>query len=334
MSQTPSTPPGPRLNLRGAVDLSALSQRAGQGAAGARAGATPSGPGGGGGAAGSGAGAGGAFTSAVVDVTDATFGDVVQQSMTVPVVLDLWATWCEPCKQLSPVLERLAGEHQGAFLLAKVDVDANPQIAAAFQVQSIPMVVAVVKGQPVPLFQGALPESQVRQVLTELLKVAEANGVRGRVPLSDAPTEQAEELEEELPPLHQEAYDAIDSGDFDAAAAAYRKALAENPADDMARVGLGQVELLRRTSDVDLDAARAAAAADPHDVDAVLLVADADLLGGDVDDAFRRLVELVRATAGTERERVRVRLVELFDVVGGDDPRVAAARRDLASALF
>jgi putative thioredoxin len=319
MSQMPSSAPAPRLNLRGAVDLSGLSRKDTPAAA-------PSGA--------SAPGAGG-FTSAVVDVTEATFGDVVQQSMTVPVVIDLWATWCEPCKQLSPVLEMLAAEHAGAFLLAKVDVDANPQISAAFNVQSIPSVVAIVKGQPVPLFQGALPESQVRQVLGELLKVAEANGVNGRLALSDVEAQaDVEPAEEELPPLHQEAYDAIDRGDMDAAAEAYRRALAENPADEMAKVGMAQVELFRRTDGADLAQARAAAAANPSDVDAQLLAADCDMLGGHVEDAFARLIDTVRTTSGDDRERVRVRLVELFDLVGSDDPRVSPARRALASALF
>lgn len=310
MSQQPSTPPSPRLDLRGAVDLSGLGQRQ------AAAGAAPS-------------ASNGPF---VVDVTDATFGEqVVQQSMTVPVVIDLWATWCGPCKQLSPVLEKLAAEYGGRLLLAKVDVDANPQIAQAFGVQSIPTVVAVIKGQPVPLFQGAVPEPQVRKVFDELLRVAAENGVTGRL---DGGTDQEAPAEPELPPLHAEAYDAIERGDLDAAADAYQRALAESPADDMAKAGLAQVELLRRTQGVDPAQARAAAAANPTDVDAGLRCADLDVLGGHVEDAFARLVDLVRATSGDERERVRQRLLELFDVVGADDPRVLAARRALASALF
>lgn len=310
MSQQPSTPPSPRLDLRGAVDLSGLGQR--QRASGA---APPA--------------SNGRF---VVDVTDATFGEqVVQQSMTVPVVVDLWATWCGPCKQLSPVLEKLAAEYGGRLLLAKVDVDANPQVAQAFGVQSIPTVVAVVKGQPVPLFQGAVPEPQVRKVFDELLRVAAENGVTGRLEGAETP-EQPEEPE--LPPLHVEAYDAIERGDLDAAADAYQRALAESPADDMAKAGLAQVELLRRTQGVDPTQAREAAAANPTDVDAGLRCADLDVLGGHVEDAFARLVDLVRATSGDERERVRQRLLELFDVVGADDPRVLAARRALASALF
>jgi putative thioredoxin len=307
------------MSLRGAVDLSAVAaqsqrrQQAGNGGA---------------------AAARGPASGVVVDVTEADFQQVVvEQSMTVPVVIDLWATWCEPCKQLSPALERLADEYAGQFLLAKVDVDANPRLAQVFQAQSIPMVVAVVKGQPVPLFQGALPEQQVRAYLDELLRVAAANGVTGRLD-ADAPAEQEGDVEAELPPLHQEAYDAIERDDLPAAKAAYELALVQDPADDLARAGLAQVSLLLRTQGADPQQARAAAAAAPSDPRAQLLVADIDLLGGHVEDAFARLVDTVRVTSGEDRELVRAHLVELFEVVGPTDPRVVSARRALTSALF
>jgi putative thioredoxin len=334
MSNQPGRAPRPALDLRGAVDLSALARRANPPANGAGAGGLD-------GAAGGGDGASAAPGAPVIEVSDATFvAEVVDRSSTVPVVIDFWATWCEPCKQLSPVLERLAAEFGGRFLLATIDVDANPQVSQAFQIQSIPSVFAVVKGQPIPLFQGAQPEAQVRAVLTELLRVAAANGVDGVVPVSE-PTENgaveagdAEPVEEPLPPLHQAAYDAIDIGDYATAISAYEQALRESPADDDARIGLAQVKLLQRTADADLDAARAAAAANPEDVDAQILVADIDLLGGHVEDAFTRLVDTVRRTSGADRDRARTHLVELFDVVGPGDPRVPAARLALANAVF
>lgn len=308
------TGPRPRLDARGAVDLSALTRPA-----------TPP------------PGTPGGLPKAgpyVVDIDEASFADLVQSTTLHPVVVVLWASWSEASIGLAGDLGTLAQQDGGRWQLARIDAEANPAIARAFQAQSVPTVVAVLAGQPLPLFQGALPLDQVRQVLDQVLAAAEANGITGRVEAgSDAPPPE-EEPEPELPPLHQAAYDAIEGGDYAAATAAYQQALKENPRDALARAGLAQVGLLERTHDADLQAARAAAAADPRDVDAQLAVADLDILGGKVDDAFARLVDLLRVTAGPERERVRVRLVDLFEVVGGEDPRVVAARRAMANALY
>ncbi|MEV4760503.1 tetratricopeptide repeat protein [Micromonospora sp. NPDC049559] len=303
----------PRINpsifTRGAVDLGAL--RAAQPPA--RPAAAPPAPGGPAGA-GPAAGPGGVT---VIDVTEATFqSEVLERSLTTPVVIDFWAEWCEPCKQLSPVLERLAVEGGGAWVLAKIDVDSNPRIAQMFRVQGIPMVYAVIGGQPVDAFSGVVPEAQLRQWIDAVLK---AGGV------AVAPQED---------PRLVEADDALMSGDLDAAERAYKKILADTPADAAAEAGLAHVALARRVTGVDAAAALAAAQADPADVAAQLLAADVEVLSGLAEQAYDRLLAVVRRTAGDDRETARQRLVSLFTIAGPDDPVVARARRALASALF
>jgi putative thioredoxin len=261
----------------------------------------------------------------VIDVTTADFeAEVIQRSMTVPIVLDLWATWCGPCKQLSPLLERLAAEYGGRFILAKVDVDAEQQIAAAFQVQSIPSVFAVIKGQPIPLFQGAVPEPQLRQVLDEVLRIAGEQGVDGAV-------EGAEPVAEPVVDTRFDAAaDAIEAGDWDGAEAVYAGVLAQTPDDPDAKAGVAMVRLYGRGAALSPDAA---AVGDDADLVGQMAAADAAALAGDWSGAFARLIACVRSTTGEDRDTVRDRLLELF-LVAGDDPAVPAARTALASALF
>ena len=263
------------------------------------------------------AGTTGGGSTAIIDVTEANFQSaVLERSLSTPVILDFWADWCEPCKQLSPVLERLAAAGGGSWVLGKVDVDANPRLAQALRVQGIPMVVAVVGGQLVEGFTGVLPEAQVRQYVDAVLK---AGGVAVAAPED---------------PRLDEADDALMTGDLDAAEAAYRKILAESPADAAAESGLAQVELYRRIAGVDPANVLARAAADPDDLEAQRLAADVEVLSGQAPEAYARLVAAVKRTSGEERDAVRKHLLSLFSVAGPDDPAVAGARRALASALF
>lgn len=271
----------------------------------------------------------------VLDVTDASFQtDVMDLSSRVPVVIDLWAAWCGPCKALSPILERLADEYGGRWVLAKVDVDANPAIAQAFQVQSIPSVFAVIGGRPLPLFQGALPEPQVRAYLDELLKLAEANGVTGSVG-APAPDGQATaESEPPADPRMEAAYDAIEVGDWAAARAAYQQILDSSPQDPVARAGLALVGVFERVDGADHAAVIAAADAAPDDVAAQQRAADVLVLDGRPVEAFARLTGAIRFAAGADRDGLRTHLLDLFEVVGPEDPAVSRARIDLANALF
>jgi putative thioredoxin len=311
------------IRLPGAVDLSALKRQAA---------AAPAG--GSGAAAGQGAGGGGG--GFVVDVTEASFeAEVVIRSQSVPVVIDFWAEWCGPCKQLSPVLERLVAADGGKWILAKIDVDAEQRLAQAFQIQSIPSVLAVIAGQPVPLFQGAMPEAQVRQVLDELLRVAAENGVTGTAaPVGEAPAADDEAAGPALDPDLEAAYQALDRGDLPAALAAFKAVLDRAPADVDARVGVARVELLQRVAGVDEADVRMRAERDASDLDAVTALSDFDVLNDRVTHAVDRLVSCIAASSGSDRDRLRGHLVSLFDALDPDDPRLPAGRRALANALF
>jgi putative thioredoxin len=287
-------------------------------------------------------GGGGAVSPAdlVIDVDEAGFEqDVLQRSAEVPVVIDFWAEWCQPCKQLSPILERLAVEYNGRFVLAKIDVDANQMLMQQFGIQSIPAVFAVVAGQALPLFQGAAGEAQIRPTLDQLVQVAEQRfGITGLTVDPDAePGGTAQAAPAPAGPydaLLNAAAQALDAGDLGGAVQAYKNVLADDPGHPEAKLGLAQAELLQRVQGMDAQKVRQEAAAKPADAAAQIAAADLDLVGGHVEDAFGRLVEAVRVTFGDDRDTVRLRLLELFEVVGAEDPRVAAARRALARALF
>lgn len=315
-----NVPPGP--SLRGAVDLSALVRRANapQPAPGASEGAAAPG-------------------SVVVAVTDSTFESVVDLSSRVPVVVEFYAPG------IQPALGAIVSSYGGRLVLATVDGAANPQLAQAFQVREVPAVAAIIAGRPVNLFLDIPPEAQVRQVFDELLALAAQNGVTGTIPMTpdaatgdvetgDGETASLDAVEEPLPPHHQEAYDAIAAGDYAGAVAEYKLAIAQNPRDALAVAGLAQASLLLRLDGADAGALRAAAAAKPGDVGAALAVADLDVSGGHLDDAFERLLDLFPSLDQPSKDAVRARLLEYFEIAGADDPRVLAARRRLTNLLY
>jgi len=311
----------PSAALAGAVDLAAVKARS-EAAARAAEAPAPS-PGG-----------------YVVDVTEETFqAEVLDRSFQVPVLIDLWADWCQPCKQLSPVLERLAVEGNGAWVLAKIDVDANPRIQQALQVQSIPTIFAVISGQLVPGFAGALPEPQVREFIDAVLKAAAQAGLTGAA-AGSGPQQHAEAgaqpddvAQEPSDPRLDAAEQYLEQGDFDAAIQQYEAILAAEPNHPYAALALPRVQLMRRVTEAD-DGAVARADAAPADVAAQLAAADDELANGAVDAALQRLIAAVRRSAGDERAALRERLLEYFAILGPDDPAVGPARRDLANALF
>ncbi len=293
----------------GAVDLSALAQPAG-------ASSRP---------------AAGGY---VVDVSEQNFQtDALEASMQHVVVLSLWSPRSPQSQAFNELLGTVVTSYEGRLTLAQVDVDTNPAIAQALGAQGVPLVVGLVKGQPVPLFQGTADEADVRQYFDQLLTVAEQAGLTGRAQSPDG-TAAPEDEEPVDDPRFAAADAAFAAGDMDGAVAEYEKLLNQYPGDTEIAERLAGVQLMGRTRDADLTAARAAAADAPDDLDAQLLVADLDVSGGHVEDAFDRLIALVKRLDADDRERVRERLLELFVVVGAADPRVAAARRALATALF
>src|SRR5215469_3714145 len=271
----------------------------------------------------------------VFDVTEETFNtDVAARSRTTPVIVDLWADWCGPCKQLSPVLEKLANEAAGTWVLAKIDVDANPRLAQAFQAQSIPMVVAIVGGQMVDAFLGAMPEAQVRQWLTQILAVADQVGVGSAGAEGAAGEGQEDAAADAMPPAYEEAQAAMERGDMDAAASVIEKALAETPGDPVLKSWLAQVGLIKRVGGYNQAEVRRDAAASPADVDAQIRVADIDFATGRATEAFDRLLGVIRRTSGDERNRARLHLLDLFEIFPPDDPQVKKARSQLTALLF
>lgn len=319
-----SVPNTSGLDIRGAIDLSGLQrptpaqERAAAASAAAAAQAPP---------------------GVIVDLTTENFQEVIESSAQVPLIVAIGAARSAVGEQMTPVLERAAIAYRGRFRLARLDADTHPEIAQVFGIQAVPCAIAVIQGQPLPLFQGSPSPEQVAQVLEQVLAAAAEAGVTGTAATGPAP-EEAEELPEpaepELPPLHKAAYDAIEAGDWAGATAAYTKALNENPTDAEAKAGLVQVALMSRLDAVD-DAASVIVAADaagPSDVEANLLAADVELAARRPAAAFARLIAVVRATSGEDREAARQHLVGLFELEDPASDDVKRARRELALALF
>ncbi|MFT4185738.1 MAG: tetratricopeptide repeat protein [Micrococcaceae bacterium] len=272
-----------------------------------------------------------ATPSFVFYVKDSQAPQMIELSKKVPVVIDLWAQWCAPCRKLSPILDSLVEEYEGKIALVKIDVDKNYGAAQAFNAQSIPTVSGLIDGRPVQMFVGALPKAQIKQYFDELLKLAKQHTVTGEL-----------EKDENAKPFFEDNEDSEMAAARDAmmknkpaeAEEIYTKKLDNDPANAEAKSGLAMVKLLKRTKDFNAPEVREKAAQANDDVQTQLDVSDLDMLGGHVEDAFNRLLNIIEIATGDDKEQVRTRLLEYFDVVGADDPRVVKARKSLARSLF
>lgn len=302
------------VNSRGAVDLSSLAPQGGSQTQAPQAGRS-----------------GASRDSWVVAIQPQQIQQIVQLSSQAPALV-LMHGGDETSQKFISVLSEAVDAQGGRILLATLDATASPELAQ--QAGQLPVVTAFLSGQPIGEFDSKAPAEQLPQLVTQILQLGTQNGVTGTVPPQSTREAAGEDEPEELPPLHQKAHDALEAGDYDGAVAAYQQALKERPDDADAKLGLAQVQLIQRTEGADLAAARQQAADAPDDVAAQIRVADLDVLGGHVEDAFARLVRFIQAHPGDDRETARKHLVELYSIVGDQDPRVSASRRKLANALF
>ncbi len=264
----------------------------------------------------------------VFDASEADFEEtVLRKSLQVPVLIDFWADWCGPCKQLSPVLERLADEFKGAWVLAKVDVEANQALAGQLQIQSIPAVFLALGGRLVPGFTGALPEAEVRSFLEQVLAAAAQAGLPGPEGAEPPPPAPAD-------PDLVAAEDALAAEDYAGAVASYDAVLARKPGDAEAVLGRAWASLLQRAVDLDPQAVVEAAELAPDDVAAQTAAADVEVLSDRIQPAVDRLIGFVKRSSGADRDRAREHLLELFSVLDPEDERIVSGRRALSNALY
>ena len=247
--------------------------------------------------------------------------EILPLSLVRPVIVLMWSSRSPESMEMVKTLGKLEVDYKEAFALARVDIDSNPEVGQAFQTKSIPYAVAIIAEQMVPLFEQSYPEAQVKMVIDKVLTLASEQGI------GQAPVEQIE-------PEETEAMDALESGDYSAAEAAYKKWLARKPAENLAKLGLAQTQLLMRTEGLDLKEIVAQSSAAPADIELQLKAADVEIVTGGVEDAFSRLLSVIRVTSGDDRTKAKNHLLILFALVDPSDPRLAAARKELASALF
>jgi putative thioredoxin len=297
------------FNRPGAVDLSQLAAKAQQSAPGGRA-------------------------RYVLEVTERSFeAEVIRRSLKHPVVVELYSPRVSNGKQLSDTLAALADEAAGKYLVARLNVDTAPQIVQALGLQAVPTVVGVFSGQLAPLFQGVLPREQVAAAIEQLLKAAVTSGVVGRAePVTQSG--EADTADTAADPRFAAADAALERGDYAAAEAEFDKLLQTNPQDAEAKAGKAQAGLLARTAKADPSQVLARAQAPGASLEDHLAAADVEVALGRAEEAFARLINLVREGEGADRDRARTRLLELFETLGNTDPRVLKARRDLMAALF
>ena len=247
--------------------------------------------------------------------------DILPLSLVRPVIVLMWSPRSKESADMVMTLGKLETDYKAAWSLARVNIDTHPEVAQAFQTKNVPYAVAIIAEQMVPLFEQAYPEAQVRMVLDKVLTLASEQGV-GEVPV------------EQMEPEEIEAMDALEAGNFLAAEAAYKKWLARKPAENLAKLGLAQTQLLMRTEGLQLNDVIAQSMAEPSSIDLQLKAADVEMVNGGVESAFTRLLHAVKATSGDDRIKVKNHLLNLFSLIDSSDPRLVAARKELASALF